>query len=51
MNAGRRPPIVTLPTRNGFAFLLIIYLARHPKVAAATEEPRSRAEYYANQPA
>src|SRR6266496_6714024 len=31
MKAGRLPPMVTLPTRNGFVFSLTIYSACHPE--------------------
>ena len=40
MNAGRFPPIVTLPTRNGFVFTVII---THRVIPSEARDPQSRA--------
>src|SRR5207302_11506453 len=46
MNTGRLPPMVTLPTRNGFIFSLI-FIQRHPE-PRKRRDLANRAEHYSN---
>src|SRR5205823_8847140 len=50
MNTGRLPPMVTLPTRNGFVFSLTIYSGCHPEPPKAfgARDLTIRAEHYSN---